>query len=362
MQSLHCRAKTVTSAPLTRWRYPQTRIEGRVAQLLRPSSKCGTRPPLVCDLGRRLVSRSLPAGILDALNFGRVLQDIAAGTLEISERVVARRVPSRAPAQNHTFLHEPTDSTHHLIQITHLERRMVETHRPRDEREAVMKGIAAQKAHEVAQPVADPQAQIRLIEGDRLLEIGSVENHVRQRRWNRLAVCELPCGPIANAARQLHRAAIDVEEAEAVPSTRLIEAMGLGDQPHPRRLQSLGPAINRRMIRNGERENVESLFRSLTQAKDKRLAGPLGGKIRCVGVLRHLRQTPDAAGKRPLGGKIRYSETNISQVSHSIVGHDFPLSHIFEVGSVTDGAENEKCNLPISRIQGTDDDLPIVRA
>src|SRR6185312_16885487 len=92
-----------------RRRYPRSGIDDRASQLLWTAPERGARAPLVHDLGRRPIDRRLPGRVLDARDFGRVLEHVSAGGLEIGERVIAGRVPAGTPAQLHVLLQETPD-------------------------------------------------------------------------------------------------------------------------------------------------------------------------------------------------------------------------------------------------------------
>src|SRR6185437_15458263 len=109
-----------------RRRYPQSGIDGRGSQLLRAAAECGARSPLVHDLGRRPVDGRFPGRVLDACDFGCVLEHISAWRLEIGKRVVAGCVPAGAPTQLHVLLQQTPYTAHHLIETTHFERGVIE--------------------------------------------------------------------------------------------------------------------------------------------------------------------------------------------------------------------------------------------
>ena len=54
---------------------------------------------------------------------------------------------------------QPRDAAHHLVHIGHVVGHVVEAGRPGEEGNAVVRFVAAQEAHEIAQPVAQLEAQ-----------------------------------------------------------------------------------------------------------------------------------------------------------------------------------------------------------
>src|SRR6185437_5927185 len=306
-----------------RRRYPRSGIGDRASQLLWTAPERGARTPLVHDLRRWPIDRRLPGRVLDARDFGRVFEHVAAGGLEIGKRVVAGGVPARTPAQLHVLLQETPDAAHHLIETAHLECGVVEAGRTRDECEAVVNGVATQEAHEIPEPVAHPKPQKALVEGDRLADVRRVQNHMGQRRRNRLPAGELPLRPSRNAAGDLNRPAVQIEEPEAVSRTGPLEAVRPGDQPDSTLLQELSSSIDSRSVGNGERNDIEASVRGLAQSENVGVGTRGGREVSCLRgrVCGDFLQSPGAADKRALGRKVRHGKPHVTQADDSVVSH-----------------------------------------
>ena len=123
---------------------------------------------------------------VDLLELGRVFDRKAVRRDEIAERVVAGGVATRPPLDVDVLLPQARHAAHHVVDAEHVVGDVVEAGRPRQEGDPVVPFVAAQEGHEVAEPVADLEAEHVGEELHRRLVVRRVHDDVHRHRSDRL--------------------------------------------------------------------------------------------------------------------------------------------------------------------------------
>ncbi len=245
-----------------------------------------------------------PGGVVDFLEIGGVLDREPGGRGEIAERVVARGVAAGAPADIGALLLQPVDAAHHVVDAQHVIGDMVEAGRPGQQRDAVMPLVAAQEAHEIAQPVADLEAQHIGEEADHFLVVGRVQHDMADLLRDAFPAGQFARGAAGDIGRNLERQAVLAEEAEAIAAAQRIELL--------RREHDLAAIVGDLGVQRidifaavcGQRDDVDPLRVRRAQTHDIELVIALGCEVQHSVLLACVLQAPDVAIEGGLGGQI----------------------------------------------------------
>jgi len=100
------------------------------------------------------MNRCLPCRVIDRFKFRSIFNREPGWSGEIAESVVTCCVATGSPTDIGALLLQSVDATHHIIDAQHVVSDVVQAWGSRKQRNPVMPLVTAQKAHEVAQPVA----------------------------------------------------------------------------------------------------------------------------------------------------------------------------------------------------------------
>ncbi len=184
-----------------------------------------------------------------------------------------------------------------------------------------MDAVAPQEAHELAQPVADAEAEVLNVEIRSLLHVRRVQHDVGQGGRDGFAAVELAGGAFDDVGGHLDGPAVEVEEPEAVTAAGALQGPRFADQLDARGSEPLGHGVDAGFIGRGEGDDVQPLLGRLAQAKDVRLARPFGrqpGEVRsAIGLL----QAPGAAHELTLGFEVGNRQPDVAQGGDAVLSH-----------------------------------------
>ena len=189
-------------------------------------------------------------------------------------------------------------------------------------------GVGAQEPHHLAQVrgvqgVGQREAQVLVVERDGLLRAGGVDDDVAELDRHRLPLLDLAVGAHRDVGGDLDRAALVVEEPEAVPAARGGQRVGLADELHAVAAEVLREGVDVVAVRGAEADEVEAFLRVATQPH-RVLLGRAGGREERDAVVGRLRlQPPHARVELELSGVVGHGEVDVPQVRDEPIGHVF---------------------------------------
>src|SRR5207244_4508738 len=145
--------------------------------------------------------------------------------------------------------------------------------------DVVLVASAAHEAHLVFDPVAELEAELVLVKGDGLVGVSGGQDDVAELHRNRFLLFEDAEGTRGDVTRYLDDAAVRVEEAEAVATTRRLQRAGLRYEARAGRSEVGGDFVNVGRRVDAKRQGVDALLVRLTDAQDVLLRRALRGEV-----------------------------------------------------------------------------------
>ena len=202
------------------------------------------------------------------LQLGRVFDRETAGRDEIAERVVARRVPPRTPLDVGALHFQPVRTAHHPVHAGHVIGDMVQARRPRQQRDAVMRRIAAQEAHEITQPVGNLEAQHIAEPLNHRLMVGRVEHDVADLHRQAVPMADRPRGTARDIAGDFKLHPVRGEAAEAIAAARRGQVARLMHDPRTRCAHLFAQRVHIGAAVRRQRDHIDPAFIGLPQPHD----------------------------------------------------------------------------------------------
>ena len=113
----------------------------------------------------------------------------------------------------------------------------------------------------VVQRVGQPEVQVPGVPGEGLLGLRRVDHDVREPDRNVFLLLDLAVRARGDLGRDLDRAAVDVEEPEAVPAAWRLQVTRLADQGDAGGGKPGGEGVDVRAVTRPERQEVDPLLR-----------------------------------------------------------------------------------------------------
>jgi hypothetical protein len=170
-------------------------------------------------------------------------------------------------------------AAHHGIEARHVVGDVVQARRPRQHRDAVMPFVAAQKAHEVAEPVADAKAQHIREKPHHGLMVRRVQHDVADAHRHGVERTDVAGRPLRHFTGDAEGQTVRREKAKAIPAERARQLARREDLTATRR-QDLGMQhVHVGASGGGQLDDVDPLRGCGPQAYRARLVAARDGKI-----------------------------------------------------------------------------------
>ncbi len=208
-------------------------------------------------------------------------------------------------------------ATHHVVHRRHIICHVIQAGGARQDRESMVRGIAAQKAHEIPEPVGDAKSQRAGQESDHPLEVRRMQYHMTDPLRYTFPALHVAPRSARDVAADFERQPVGRKESESVTAAGSAQLTGRENEMPSAGSDVRMQHLDIRLVRCGQRDHIDAVLIARAQANDIGLVVAMCCEVGHSVAMAGITKPPGSAVERALGAEIPDAVRDVSDLVHS---------------------------------------------